>query len=217
MVFLLIITCLSVLSSCVTTQSGSQGASLLAPGKYQDWHNMINELEIVQPFDLKEYSKIVIVKLDTSATPLPLQADNTHEPTKKVLNAADAIFVEGFKLAFERAQTKPSCEIIQNPSMPANDPAVPSLIINARLVQLNPGSKAARFWIGMGAGKSFAVIEGQVIDSISGNPFLKFKTVRSSAFSFTGGDYEKFMSGDVRDIGSDIATMLLYFQNIKTE
>jgi hypothetical protein len=178
---------------------------------------MINELEIVQSFDLKNYSKIVMVQLDTATTPLPAQTDNTYAPAKNVISAADSFCWEGYKFAFDRAQPKPACVIFHTPVIPDHDPAAPALIVRAKLAQLNPGSKAARFWVGFGAGKSFAVIEGEVIDSASGNALLKFKTVRSSGFSLTGGDYEKFMSGDIRDIGMDIATMLLYFQNVRTE
>src|ERR1700759_3945559 len=70
--------------------SGSLWAELdrpspTTPGKYPRWGGEIDQLEIVAPFKLAGYSRIVVEPFDTSSTPLPKAQDSTYGPVKSAL------------------------------------------------------------------------------------------------------------------------------------
>src|SRR5690348_7646524 len=56
-----------------------------APGKYTEWGGEIDEMEIVEPFRLADYSHVAVEPFDTSGTPLPEANDNSYAPAKRVL------------------------------------------------------------------------------------------------------------------------------------
>jgi Domain of unknown function (DUF4410) len=88
------------------------------------------------------------------------------------------------------------------------------LQVRVRIVRMNPGSRSARFFGGFGAGKSSVEIEGNIVDGSSNTVLLSFTTQRSSGgmTKFGGGSYEKLLSGDLSDLGSDIGAMLAVFK-----
>src|SRR5512140_1455460 len=71
-------------------KSGSTDA-----GKYTDWKGEIDELEIVQPFKIADYEKVVVAKFDSSGTRLPEEKDNSYKPVMKVLGDAATPFTKG--------------------------------------------------------------------------------------------------------------------------
>ncbi len=73
---------------------------------------------------------------------------------------------------------------------------------------MNPGSRALRYFVGFGAGKMVVGIQGEVIDALSSQVYLRFKHARASAYGGIGGDYESLLSDDTREVGEDIGKML---------
>ena len=82
-----------------------------------------------------------------------------------------------------------------------------ALVIEGRFTQLDPGSKAKRYWVGFGAGRSGTEVEGSVLDA-RGNTLATFKQKRIAVMGVGGGDYVKKMTSDCRSIGEDIAVFL---------
>jgi hypothetical protein len=82
-----------------------------------------------------------------------------------------------------------------------------ALIIGGEILKIEPGSKAARFWGGFGAGKSGIQVAGTLTNT-QGETLAEFKHMRHSGIGVGGGDYVKFLSDDVRDVGSDVAKFL---------
>ena len=99
-------------------------------------------------------------------------------------------------------------------SAPAAAPAGRTLLIRARVTEMNPGSKAARFWASFGAGHTDTEISGEVLDADSGEVLVRFTTGRGSSgtMSLAGGNYEKMMSGDTADDGKNVGEMLSLFK-----
>src|SRR5215217_1632830 len=85
---------LLALALAVPAHARGKGPST-APGKYTEWNDEIDELEIVSGFKLADYSRVVVEPFDTAETPLPEKDDNTWEPVQKVLASPAAPFVEG--------------------------------------------------------------------------------------------------------------------------
>ncbi|MEW6184817.1 MAG: DUF4410 domain-containing protein [Thermodesulfobacteriota bacterium] len=167
----------------------------------------MDEVEIVQTFDISAYSRLIFLPLNTKSAKLPPRDDNTYKPVKNVLSKADEIFIEGLedelddKIKLEKME-----EISESDPKIINEKA---LILKGKVSEINPGSRAARIWIGFGAGKSRVEIEGEIVDGKSQKTLLKFKHARAAAFDTR--DYEKTLSNDLEQIGRDVGEMLLKF------
>jgi hypothetical protein len=188
----------------VVPVSGEDGPGK-APGKFKDWGGFIDELEIIEPFQIAGFSKIVVVPLDTAATPLPERDDNTYEPTTRILAKVNQIFVEGLK---KGVKDKMPVLLVEKETTPEiSEPGV--LIIKGRVTEMNPGSRSKRMWVGFGAGKSRVEIQGTVIEAQTQKELLRFKHARVSGVGMFGGDYADFLTDDTIDVGEDIGKLLL--------
>jgi hypothetical protein len=188
--------------ACATTS----GTTSKNPGKYSEWNGFIDELEIVNTFSINAYSKVVFLPVDTSAVMLPEKSENTYEPLAKMISLVDQTFQEGLTKGM-KGLNNVSLESSKSRTSEAG-----VLIIRAKVFEMNPGSRALRYFVGFGAGKTVVGIQGEVIDALSGQVQLKFKHARASSMGGFGGDYEKFLSDDTRDVGEDIGKMLVKMQ-----
>ena len=90
---------------------------------------------------------------------------------------------------------------------PAPSPKV--LLLRARVVEMKPGSAAARFVVGFGAGRANTELTGEFVDAQTNEVLLKFETGRAGAGGgLKGMDTESLLSGSVREIGKDLAELL---------
>lgn len=191
---------LLLLSLAAPADAKGKGAST-APGKYKEWNDEIDELEVVQAFKVADYDRVVVEPFDTSSTELPDSDDNTYQPVKNVLAHAAEPFVEGLKGEYSAKPVE-----LQEKAKEAK-----ALIIRAKVVEMDPGSKAARYWAGFGAGAARAQITGEVVDGATGKTLLRFTQERRSGVGMMGGDYEKLMNRNLRTIGEDLAGVLKAF------
>src|SRR5262245_29309551 len=175
----------------------------IEPGKYTDWDGEIDELEIVETFKLADYSRIVVEPFDTSATPLPEQKDNTYVPVRTVLASVAPPFAEGLS----EELSKPPVEVGEAGKTP--EPG--ALVVRGKVIQMDPGSQAARYWGGFGAGAARTEIQGEVVDARTGKVLLRFRQERRSGFGAFGGDYVKLMQRNLSTIGEDLAGALRRF------
>lgn len=190
-----------LLASALAAPAMARKAASTAPGKYTEWNDEIDELEIVSPFKLSDYAEVVVEPFDTSAAPLPDKDDNTYEPVKKVLASITPPFVEGLSGELSR----PPVSLARGETGPR------ALVIRGKVVELDPGSKAARYWGGFGAGAARAQVACEVVDGASGEVLLRFTQERRSGFGVMGGDYVKLMNRNLRQIGEDTAIILKAF------
>jgi hypothetical protein len=51
-------------------------------------------LEIIEPFQIAGFSKIMVVPPDMTSTPLPEKDDKTYEPTTGILAKVNQIFAD---------------------------------------------------------------------------------------------------------------------------
>ncbi len=187
--------------ACATSGTASKGS-----GKYSDWNGFIDELEIVKPFSMNAYSKVIVLPLNTSAVILPPKTENTYEPLTKVISRVDQIFGEGLSKGLKDLKNVSS----ESSKGPTSEAGV--LIIQAKIFEMNPGSRALRYFVGFGAGKMVVGIQGEVIDAMNSQVYLRFKHARASAYGGVGGDYESLLSENTRDVGEDIGKMLAKMQ-----
>lgn len=204
---------------------GHYKPSPTTPGKYTNWGGRIEKLEIVAPFRLADYQRIVVEPLDTSSTPLPKESAKTYPPVKAVLSQATSPFLAGLSGSLAKLSSS-----VGEPGK-ISDPG--TLVVRGQVIEMDPGFSAPRYSPD-GAGATHTVISGEVVDGGTGKTLLRFRQERRSGSSrdmvvsggarggvpdfhpvsrrlLAEGDYEKTLSFDVRQIGEDLADVLRSF------
>lgn len=82
-----------------------------------------------------------------------------------------------------------------------------AIVIEGRFTLIDPGSRAKRWALGFGAGKSKIEVEGTVKNA-SGEILAEFRHRRVSGIGLGGGDYIKFLTDDTKDVARDLAVFL---------
>ena len=195
--------CFVLGSLTLTLRDNAGGASkrTTTPGAYRDWNGEIDEVTIVQPFRLDSYNDIAVESFDVGKVTLPNPKENTYEAVRSTLSSLKPAFLEGFQ---ENLRRKPGGA---NPVRGKGQ----TLVIRARLTKLDPGSQAARYWGGFGAGAVKIEMMGEVVDAYSRKTLIRFKQERRSGFGAFGGGYRELFARTARQIGGDIADLLNAF------
>lgn len=195
----IVLFCLVVANLTVTpardATAARQGAT--APGTYRDWNGDIDEVTIVQPFNAAGYDAIAVESFDTAGVPLPNPKDNTYAAVQGAMRLIKPAFMTGLEQTARR-------------KIGAGGKAR-TLIIRARVTKLDPGSRAARYWAGFGAGAVKVAMIGEIIDGSSKKTLVRFKQERRSAVGVFGGGYEELFTRTARQIGEDIAGLVNAF------
>jgi hypothetical protein len=176
--------------------NASKGAT--APGTYRDWNGDIDEITILQPFNAASFDSIAVESFDTTGVQLPNPKDNTYPAVLSAMRLIKPAFMGGLQ---EKARRKIGAGGGRG-----------TLIIRARMTKLDPGSRAARYWAGFGAGAVKIQMAGEIVDGNSKKVLVRFRQERRSAFGVFGGGYEELFTRTARQIGGDIATLVNAFQ-----
>jgi Domain of unknown function (DUF4410) len=172
-----------------------------APGQYRDWDDDIDEVTIIQPFRLDSYSDIAVESFDVTRVTLPDPNENTHLAVRAALTSIKPAFLEGFQK-----------ELRQRPGGSGADRGKSqTLVVIVRVTKLDPGSQAARYWAGFGAGAVKIEVTGDVVDARSRKVLVRFKQERRSGFGVFGGGYGELFNRTARQIGGDVANLLNAF------
>lgn len=75
----------------------------------------------------------------------------------------------------------------------------PYLVVDGVFAQLSPGSRALRYWIGFGAGRSLVEVEVKVHDN-DRPACAEFSVGKSKFIGAWGGSSDKFIDDGIRDI-----------------
>ena len=172
-----------------------------APGTYRDWNGDIDEVTILQSFNAAGYDAIAVESFDTAGVALPNPKDNTYPAVQGALRSIKPAFMAGLE---ENARRK-----IDGSNPRAGKGR--TLVIRARLTKVDPGSQAARYWVGFGAGAVKIAMAGEIIDGSTKKTLVRFKQERRSAIGAFGGGYEALFTRTARQIGGDIAGLLNAF------
>ncbi len=178
-----------------------KAAGSTEPGKYKEWGPDIDELEIVKKFAASDYKTIAVEPFSTDECKMPDKDDNTYEPVRKVLASANEGFVQGL-----RGSVQQTVKTVDRAPRSSD-----TLVIRGKVLKMDPGSKAARYWAGFGAGAAAAKIEGEVVDAKTGEVLLRFTQERRSGTGAFGGDYQELMQRNLNAIGEDVANIIKAF------
>ena len=167
-----------------------------SPGTYRDWHD-VDEVTIIQPFNASGYSDIAVESFDSSRAKLPEANDNTYRAVQSAIHTMKPAFMAGVA---EKAKRK------SVPGRPGK-----TLVIRARLTKIDPGSQAARHFVGFGAGAVKIAIMGEIVDRASGKVLVRFAQERRSGFGAFGGGYRALFERTARQLGGDVAGLINAF------
>lgn len=180
-----------------------RGNAPTAPGSYRDWNGDLDQVEIVQSFALADYRRLLVADFDTSDTPLPESDDNTYEPVQEVLADVHEPLLNGLR------ETLPGVAVERQGD--GGGEGEGALLLRGRVVEMDPGSRAARYWGGFGAGAARTKLEGEVVDAASGAVLLRFTQERRSGVGVGGGNYVNLMRRNLYTIGEDLGAGLSLF------
>lgn len=184
--------------------AGSKGT---APGTYKDWNN-IDEVEILQAFKFSDFGSLIVTPLDKSGVTLPAASDNTYAPTKQIYDASDGFLIEGLQKGIGDFRKGFKVEAKEEPAAAEGSKV---LVMRAKLLMLDPGSQAARYFGGFGAGAGKAKISVELVDGSTGTVLARFTHEKRAGSGMFGGSYEKVMSKSLKEVGKDFAEGLKAF------
>ncbi|HEX9502608.1 MAG TPA: DUF4410 domain-containing protein [Thermoanaerobaculia bacterium] len=190
------------LSVVVPALYGRTKPAPTAPGTYKEWGRDIDEIEIKQSFKMSDYDKIVVQPFDTSKAPLPDQKEKWYGTLKTALAGYTGYFVEGFQ-----PELKAKVDVTQSTSAPKT---ARTLIIRGDVEQLDPGSRAGRYFGGFGAGSASTKVAVDIVDAKSGKVLVHVNQARRSGGTFKagGGNDLDVMRDAVHATAKDIAHVL---------
>src|SRR5207245_5068910 len=82
-----------------------------------------------------------------------------------------------------------------------------ALLIEGKFTEMDPGSRAKRYLVGFGSGKSGVTAKGSV-KAADGTLLATFIQRRIGVMGVAGGDSMKKLEGDTKNIGEDLAKFL---------
>ena len=199
----LAVLCLAIVVAVAPAEArrAKKKAGNTEPGTYKGWGPDIDEIEIVKSFEAAGYKNIVVVPFDVSEVQLPDKDDNTYEPVQQVL--ADAT------TPFAKALGEKSNMSVKVEAKPKK--ASETLIVRGKVLTMAPGSQAARYFAGFGAGATRAKVQAEVVDAATNTVLLRFTQERRSGVGMLGGGYVELMNRNLEAIGEDTANILSSF------
>ena len=197
---------LIVAVSAMTPLAHARGKKpVLTPGTYKEWGQDIDQIEIVKTFKAADYSHIVIAPFDTSKAPLP----DKNEKWYGTLKAALASYNQSFTEAFEK-ELKTKVDVTQADSSKQSK----TLLIRGVVEDLDPGSRAGRYFAGYGAGAASTKLSLEIVDAKTGDVLVRVTQARRSGgtFKFGGGSDLEVMRDSIHAAGKDIAHVVDAFE-----
>ncbi len=84
-----------------------------------------------------------------------------------------------------------------------------ALLLEGEITRLAPGSRALRYFVGFGAGRSKAQAETRFVDAQSGQPVMVIADRRVAAYGIFGGDSREHLRESFDDMARDLAKFLI--------
>jgi len=101
-------------------------------------------------------------------------------------------------------------QIVEGPALKFSQAAGSgkALILRGVITELDPGSRAARYFIGFGAGATKAQIETQFVDLDANRVVVATADRRAAAFGVFGGDSRQYLTESLDEMAKGLAEFL---------
>ena len=138
-----------------------------------------------------------------SATDADVVTGEKKEETRKMQADGPRMLDDRFVARLKELKTFTDGSILDGQAQAPAD----ALIVEGKFTELDPGSRAKRYFVGFGAGKSGVNVEGSV-KGADGTLLADFQQRRVGTMGVAGGDSLGKLASDTRAIGEDIAKFL---------
>jgi hypothetical protein len=159
-------------------------------------------LDEVKLFTAKPPASKTVVIRPFSATEADLTEGEKKDETKKMLPLAPGILADEFVAKLKPTGTFTDVSVLTGDAAPPD-----AIVVEGVFREMDPGSRAKRYFVGYGAGKSGVKVEGS-IKSTDGTVLATFQQRRVGVMGVGGGDSMDKMRNDTKAIGEDIAKFL---------
>ena len=128
---------------------------------------VLNEETVTTPNRLSTYDTLVIREFYTDG----VFYENVDDEEKPKVDALRPLIARNLteSLQSEMAKRKLFKNVVLN-----SDSAGNAVIIEGNFTEFNGGSRALRFWVGFGAGKTYLKVKGRMIDAKTGKELASF-------------------------------------------
>ncbi len=181
------------------------GGRLAFSGKIEDWNdNMIDEMTFVQEGPWAgNYDVVQVEPLDMSRAEI-----SGNEKGKAAAEEAAGQMNGWCQKAIREGYGTGLPNVLGENEEPS--PGAHVATLRWRCESIDPGSRAARFWVGFGAGHSGVTLSGSLVDKASGKELATFKHCRVSGKggAITGGRYHVILNQCAVWTAEDVGKML---------
>lgn len=166
-------------------------------GKYQDWKNTIDQLEVKAAYDFSGRKTVILLPVMTSDVKLPEEDnDNYNLITKALTTLTNSVANE-----LNKNLEKKGYKVVVAENADVRDPE--AIVLQLNWAEFDLGNRALRAWVGFGAGNAIFGTEGVIYDG--DNAVITFKHRRISQMD----NYSKLAAKGVKDVCKDLAKMIL--------
>jgi hypothetical protein len=139
------------------------------------------------------------------AAPAPAKAPEPSAPAPSALPLAAPAPTE--------AQAAPAVPTTPGATAPAAaPPPARHLRVRGQVSKFDPGSQAARYWVGFGAGHARVEIVCEILDGDTGEVLASLTQARVSSGGLFGGGYDALLQKLTWEVGEDLAKLLNFFR-----
>jgi hypothetical protein len=159
-------------------------------------------LDEIKLYAEKPPSPVAVVIKPFSATDADLVKGEKKEETKTMQADGPRMLADRFVSKLKEIGPYRDVSIDAGAAPPSD-----ALIVEGKFTELDPGSRAKRYFAGFGAGKSAVSVEGSV-KTAEGKLLATFEQRRVGVMGLAGGDSLGKLASDAKSIGEDIAGFL---------
>lgn len=127
--------------------------------QYDDWEDWLDYMNLYQPLNITKFSTIYIMKVDDSQVVYPDKSDNQYLPLYRGISSFNQYLEKKLNEKF------PHIKVVQVESFNDLQMKANSLLLVPKFDKVDMGSRAARVWVGFGAGAQKMRVSGYVVDN----------------------------------------------------
>src|SRR2546427_6478314 len=184
--------------SMQTTAHAPLGAGGLKPTEEDKDAGLVG---IASGFQLKDYSVVVVREFKVTEPEL-----NDAEDRKLATEMPS--FIQG-ELVRRLRESGLLTRIVNANETDYTPGAEKTLMLEGEITRLAPGSRALRYFVGFGAGRSKTQAETRFVDAQSGQAVLVIADRRVAAYGIFGGDSREHLRESFDDMARDLAKFLI--------
>ena len=153
-----------------------------------------------QGFDLKAYSVLAVEKL-------PVSPPETNDDEDRKVAASMPTYFQS-ELVRRLREANVFARVVNLSETSFTPGPEKALRLQGSITRLDPGSRALRYFVGFGAGRSKAQAELNFVDVQSGEVVMVIADRRVAAYGIFGGDSEEHLQESFGDMARDLARFL---------